>query len=97
MPRRAYNTNTNINTGTNNNTGTSTSFSIVSPSGHPPTLSDRRSSDSYLSVVLLPPCEALVVGLEVRSEAAQTLENCGAPKARWEVIVGAPKASWELN
>ena len=70
---------------------------IVSPSGHPPTLSDRRSSDSYLSFVLLPPCEALVVGLELRSEAAQTLKNCGAPKARWEVVFGAPKASWELR
>ena len=69
----------------------------VSPSGHPPTLSHRRSSDSYLSVVILPPCEAFVVGIELRSEAAQTLTNCGAPKARWEVVVGAPKASWELN
>ena len=67
---------------------------IVSPSGHPPTLSDRRSSDSYLSFVLLPPCEALVVGLELRSEAAQILRNCGAPRARWEVILGAPNASW---
>ena len=48
---------------------------IVSPSGHPPTLSDRRSSDSYLSFVLRPPCEALVVGLELRSEAAQILNK----------------------
>ena len=40
---------------------------IVSPSGHPPTLSDRRSSDFYLNVALLPPCEALVVGLEIKS------------------------------
>ena len=70
---------------------------IVSPSGHPPTLSDRRSSDSYLSFVLLPPCEALVVGLELRSESAQILKTCGAPRARWEVILGAPNASWELR
>ena len=70
---------------------------IVSPSGYPPTLSDRRSSDSYLRFVLLPPCEALVVGLELRSEAAQISKNCGAPRARWEVILGAPNASWELR
>ena len=70
---------------------------IVSRSGHPPTLSDRRSSDSYLNFVLLPPCEALVVGLELRSEAAQISKNCGAPRARWKVIPGAPTASWEFR
>ena len=57
---------------------------IVSPSGHPPTLSDRRSSDFYLHLALLPPCEALVVCLEVRDEAAKELMNFGGPRVRLE-------------
>ena len=37
------------------------------------------------------------VGLELRSEAAQILENCRAPKARWEAILVAPTACWEFR
>ena len=70
-------------------------LNIVSPSGHPPTLPDLRYFDSCFRFAIRPPCEELVVGLELRSEAAQILKNCGAPRARWEVIIGAPNASWE--
>ena len=48
---------------------------IVSPSGHPPTLSDRRCFDIGLNTAIIPPCEALVVGLDVGSEAAKELRN----------------------
>ena len=57
---------------------------IVSPSGHPPTLSDGRSSDFYLHLAFLPPCEALVVGLEVRREARKKLRDLGGPRVSRE-------------
>ena len=38
---------------------------FVRHSGHPPTLSDRRSFDFYISFVFLSPCAALIVGLEL--------------------------------
>ena len=57
---------------------------IVSPSGPPPTLSHCIPSDLSLHLAFLPPCEALVVGLEVRREAAKNLMNLGGPRVSWE-------------
>ena len=65
---------------------------MVSLSGHPPTPSDRRSSDFYLHLALLPPCEALVVGLEVRRAAAQKLRNFGGPRVSRELSSASKSA-----
>ena len=48
---------------------------IVNPSGHPPTPSDRRCFEFGINIALIPSCEALVVGLEVGSEAAKELRD----------------------
>lgn len=57
---------------------------IVSPSGHPPTLSDRGSSDFDLHLSLYPPCDALAVGVEVRHEGAKKLRSFAGPRVRLE-------------